>query len=218
MSTYSFLQDDVTQACENDSEEFATYFPKMVNRAEERLARDLDDYGLVTETSIAVSSGNANIALPTGTRIIKNLNIEADGTRINLLPRTDEYLNAYWPVSASTATPVYYSRITDTSVRVAPTPVSTFSGRLVYTSRPTTLTSASNTNYFTKICYDALFNATMVEALVFMKNFTVVPMFEERYVQAVQGLRNQARRTRRDDTSNNASPAGSDNPILPNQS
>lgn len=213
---YTYLVSDIIQASENDSTEFSDYVPKMINRAEERLTRDLDDYGLVSEVSITVSSGNPDFSLPSGTRIVKNLNLTVNGSRINLLLRTDEYLNEYWPVLASTGTPKYYAKITNTSIRIAPTPVSTFSGKLVRVAKPDTLTSTSATNYFTDYCYDALFNAAMVEAAVFMKNWTIVNMFEDRYTKAVEALRNQARRTRRDDNEVPASPAGGDTTVIPN--
>ena len=42
--------------------------------------------------------GDPFITKPVNTLIIKNLNIiKSDGTRINLLQKTDEYLNDYWP-------------------------------------------------------------------------------------------------------------------------
>ena len=50
--------------------------------------------------------------------------------------------------------------------------------------------------------------------MVFMKNFELVSLFEQRYMQAVQTLQNQARRTRRDDMETPASPAGADNPVI----
>jgi hypothetical protein len=214
MANYTYLVDDLIAATENDGSEFLSYIPKMVNRAEERLTRDLDDYGLVTYTSVAVSSGNNNITLPSGTRIVKNFNIVSDGTRINLLQRTDEYIRDYWPVSASTGTPEYYARRNNTTVLIAPTPSSTVNGEVVHISRPVTLASTTPTNYFSDYCYDALFNASMVEAMVFMKNFELVSLFEQRYMQAVQTLQNQARRTRRDDMETPASPAGADNPVI----
>jgi len=214
MANYTYLVDDLIAATENDGSEFLSYIPKMVNRAEERLTRDLDDYGLVTYTSVAVSSGNNNITLPSGTRIVKNFNIVSDGTRINLLQRTDESIRDYWPVSASTGTPEYYARRNNTTVLIAPTPSSTVNGEVVHVSRPVTLASATPTNYFSDYCYDALFNASMVEAMVFMKNFELVALFEQRYMQAVQTLQNQARRTRRDDMETPASPAGADNPVI----
>ena len=214
MANYTYLVDDISQATENDGTEFLNYIPKMVNRAEERLTRDLDDYGLVTYTSVAVSSGVNQVTLPSGTRIVKNLNIVANGTRINLLQRTDEYLRDYWPVSASTGTPEYYARRNNTTVLLAPTPVSTFDGEVVHISRPTTLASATPNNYFSDFCYDALFNACMVEAMVFMKNYNAIQLFEQRYQEALNTLRNQARRTRRDDMQMPASPAGADNNLI----
>ena len=94
MTDYTYLVNDIISACENDGTEFLAYVPNMVNRSEERLTRDLDDYGLVVQTSIAVSASNAEITLPTGTRIVKNFNLINNGSKINLLLKTDEFLNA----------------------------------------------------------------------------------------------------------------------------
>lgn len=213
MPTYTDLINDLIAAAENDAQEFVNYCPNMINRTEERLTRDLDDYGLVAYTSITMGSGIADVSAPAGTRIVKNLNIQSNGSKINLLLRTDEFLNDYWPVESSVGTPKYYAKLTDTLMRVAPTPTSAFSSEIVHISRPTTLTSASNTNYFTDMCYDALFFGCMAEAMMFTKNFSVLPVYEERYKNAVEALRNQARRTRRDDMQTPASPAGGDNTI-----
>ena len=214
MTSYSYLVTDLTEACENDGTEFLSNLPKMINRGEERLTRDLDDYGLMTFTSVAVPVSTAEVTLPTGTRIVKNFNIIADGSRINLLLRTDEFLNDYWPVSASTGTPAYYARTGDTTVKLAPTPTSAYDGTVVHISKPTALSSVSETTYFTDRCYDTLFNACMVEAMVFQKNWQVVELFEKRYLTGVGSLRNQARRTRRDDMQTPRSPEGADNNVV----
>tara|TARA_A100001015_G_scaffold290755_1_gene364151 strand:- start:7333 stop:7986 length:654 start_codon:yes stop_codon:yes gene_type:complete len=214
MANYTYLVNDIIETTENDNSDFTSAIPKFVNRAELRLTKDLDDYGLVTYTSVAVSSGKNLINLPAGTRILKNFNINNAGTKINLLQRTDEFLNDYWNVSASTGTPQYYARRNNTTVLIAPTAVSTVDGVIVHISRPTTLSSASDTNYFSDFCYNALYNASMVEALLFMKNYEAITIYESRYKEEVQALRNQARRTRRDDMETPASPAGGDNTIL----
>jgi len=214
MANYTYLVNDIIETTENDNSDFTSAIPKFVNRAELRLTKDLDDYGLVTYTSVAVSSGKNIINLPAGTRILKNFNINNAGTKINLLQRTDEFLNDYWDVSASTGTPQYYARRNNTTVLIAPTAVSTVDGVIVHISRPTTLSSASDTNYFSDFCYNALYNASMVEALLFMKNYEAITIYESRYKEEVQALRNQARRTRRDDMETPASPAGGDNTIL----
>jgi len=214
MANYTYLVNDIIETTENDNSDNTSAIPKFVNRAELRLTKDLDDYGLVTYTSVAVSSGKNIINLPSGTRILKNFNINNAGTKINLLQRTDEFLNDYWNVSASTGTPQYYARRDNTTVLIAPTAVSTVDGIIVHISRPTTLSSVTNTNYFSDFCYNALYNASMVEALLFMKNYEAITIYESRYKEEVQALRNQARRTRRDDMETPASPAGGDNTIL----
>ncbi len=214
MANYTYLVNDIIESTENDNSDFTSAIPKFVNRAELRLTTDLDDYGLVTHTSVAVSSGKNVVTLPSGTRIIKNVNINNAGTKINLVQRTDEFINDYWSVSASTGTPEYYARRNNTTILIAPTPVSTVDGIVAHISRPVTLSSASDTNYFSDFCYNALYNASMVEALLFMKNYEAISVYESRYKEDVLALRNQARRTRRDDMESPANPAGGDNAIL----
>ena len=212
MADYIYLVEDIIEAAENDGSEFVSAIPRMVNRAEERLVKALDDYGLVTTTSIEVSSGKNKITLPTGTRTIRNVRLDDSGTRIMLLQRTDEFLYDYWPVSASTGTPKYYAKTNNTEIVVAPTASATYGGEISYTARPTTLTSTTPDNYFTEFCYDALFFGSMVEAGDFMKNYSVSTYYEQRYQNAVELLRNQSRRTRRDDMQGPASALG-DNTI-----
>jgi hypothetical protein len=216
MANYSYLVNDIIQACENDGTEFYNYIPNMVNRAEDRLTKDLDDYGLVSYTSVAVSSGNNILTLPSGTRVVKNINIVSNSTKINLLQRTDEYINDYWPVSSSTGEPKYYAPRNNSTVLVAPTPASTYNGQVVHVSRPVTLTSAAPTNYFTDFCYDLLFYASMVEAMIFQKDYSTAQLFDTKYQQLLELQRNQARRTRRDDMETPASPGGADNPLVAN--
>jgi hypothetical protein len=213
MANYTYLVNDIIETTENDGTEFVNHIPKLVNRAEERLTKALDDYGLVTVTSITLSAGTNDYTLPTGTRLVKNINITNNGTKINLLQRTDEFINDYWPVSASTGTPKYYAKRTNTQVRFAPTASADYSGELVYITRPTTLTSATDSNYFSEFCYDALYAACMSEALGFMKNYTAKQVYEQQYQNSVGLLRNQSRRTRRDDMQTPASTGGGDNTI-----
>ena len=162
MANYTYLVNDIIGATENEGSEFISYIPKMVNRVEERLTKALDDYGLVTATSIALTSGTNTFTLPSNTRVIKNIHIEESGSKIGLLQRTDEFINDYWPVSASTGTPKYYARKTNTNIVFAPTASTTYSGELVYVVKPSALTSTNQNNYYSDFCYDALFYGCMI--------------------------------------------------------
>ena len=216
MVAYSYLKTDLINSSENDSSEFEAQVPYFVNKAELRLTKDLDDFGLDEYTTVSVSSGNAaTVSLNDRVRVVRNVNYKVStGTTVtNLLQRTIEYANDYWPVSVSTGTPRYYSRRTNSSIKIVPTPVSVITVEIQSASRPLALASATSTivttsNYFSEYCYDALFYGCMVEATMYMKDWNTLQVWQQQYQVAVDTLRNQARRTRQDDMALAASPAG----------
>jgi hypothetical protein len=216
MPNYSYLKTDLVNTTENDSTEFASQVSAFVKRTEFRLIKDLDDVGLDEYTTVSVSSGNAGaISLNDRTRIVRNVNyIVSNGTTVtNLLQRTVEYAQDYWPVSASQGTPRYYARRNNTELKVVPTPVSAITAVIKTQSQPLPLASATDTsvttsNYFSEYCYDALFAGCMMEATMFMKDWNTLQVWQGYYSVAVDTLRNQARRTRQDDMEVAASPAG----------
>ena len=108
MPNYSDLKTDIINTSENDGTEFSNQVPKFIQKAEFRLVKELDDFGLDEYTTVSVSSGNASaITLNDRVRLVRNINFKtSSGTSVtNLLPRTVEYINDYWPVSASKGTP-----------------------------------------------------------------------------------------------------------------
>ena len=216
MATYSYLKTDIIQTSENDSTEFASAFSYFVDKSELRLLKDLDDVGLNEYTTITLTKDNPVVSLNDRVHIVRNVNYTTSVSSIktNLLQRTYEYAIDYWPyASASVGTPRYYSRKTNSSIYIVPTPATTLSGEVQTVSRPLPLASATGTsvttqNYFSNYCYDALFTGCMIEATMFMKDWNTLPVWENRYQGAVMALRNQARRTRQDDMAIAASPAG----------
>jgi hypothetical protein len=222
MPDFNYLKTDLINTTENDSTEFSTQVSAFVKKTEFRLVKDLDDIGLSEYTNISVSAGNAGaVSLNDRTLIVRNVNfVVSSGTSTtNLLQRTNEYVNDYWPVSASTGTPRYYSRRTNSSIRIVPTPVSVITVEVESQSQPLALasatgTSVTTTNYFSEYCYDALFAGCMMEATIFMKDWNTLPIFQQQYQIAIDQLRNQARRTRSDDMAVAGSPAGGPNTVI----
>ena len=216
MATYSYLKADIIQTSENDSTEFASAFSYFVDKSEIRLLKDLDDVGLNEYTTITLTKDNPVVSLNDRVHIVRNVNYTTSVSSIktNLLQRTYEYAIDYWPYAeTSVGTPRYYSRKTNSSIYIVPTPATTLSGEVQTVSRPLPLSSATGTsvttqNYFSNYCYDALFTGCMIEATMFMKDWNTLPVWENRYQGAVMALRNQARRTRQDDMAVAASPAG----------
>jgi hypothetical protein len=222
MPDFAYLKTDLINTTENDSSEFSTQVSAFVKKTEFRLVKDLDDVGLNEYNNVSVSGGNAG-AIPLNDRalIVRNVNfVVSNGTSVtNLLQRTTEYVNDYWPVSASTGTPRYYTRKNNSSIKIVPTPVSVLTVEIESQSQPLALasatgTSVTTTNYFSEYCYDALFAGCMVEATMYMKDWNTLPVWQQQYQTAIDQLRNQARRTRQDDMAVAASPAGGPNTII----
>ena len=222
MSTYAYLKADIINTTENDSTEFENQIPYFVEKAEIRLTKDLDDVGLTNYSSFTFIASNPVVSLPADTRIVRNVTYKTSTSSniTTLLQRPYEYAIDYWGfASASTGTPRYYARKNNTSIYIVPTPASTLSGEIAYVRRPLGLASATGTsvttsNYFSEYCYDALFYACMMEAVRFQKDPQGMQMWQGDYVNAVEGLRNQARRSRQDNMETAASPAGGPNTLV----
>ena len=211
---FNSLVSAIVETTENDGSEFLGALPNMIQRAQDKMMNDLDDQGLVSYASVAVSSGTAEVSVPSGGEIIKTFTIEVSGARTQLKHRPYEYMLDYWPVSASTGTPRYYGFKTNTEIRVAPTPSATVDSQIGFIAQITTITSASPTNYFTQHCQNALFFATMIEASMFMKSFNTTQAWQQEYQGEIDRLRNRARRSRQDDMQLNTSPAGGPNTLI----
>tara|TARA_R100001509_G_C4726537_1_gene168317 strand:- start:6 stop:575 length:570 start_codon:yes stop_codon:yes gene_type:complete len=184
--------------------------------------KELDDSGLDNYSSFTFAAGNPIVTVPEGTLVVRNVNYKTSVSSniIPLLQRTYEYAIDYFPhASTSTGEPRYYARKNNTEIYVVPTPASTLTGEIQITKRPLALasatgTSATTSNYFSEFCYNALFDACMVESMIFMKNFSLVPNMEQKYQSSINALRNQSRRTRRDDMQSPANPLGGPTPVV----
>jgi len=222
MPSYSFLKTDLINTTENDSSEYESQISNIVERAESRLMKELDDFGLDNYSSFSFTAGDPIVTVPEGTLVVRNVNYKtsASSNITQLLQRTYEYAIDYFPhASASTGTPRYYSRKNNTEIYVVPTPASALTGEIQTTKRPLALSSATGTsattsNYFSEFCYNALFDACMVESMIFMKNFSLVPTMEQKFQGSINALRNQSRRTRRDDMQSPANPLGGPTPVV----
>ena len=213
--TFNQLVERIKTTSEDTSTEFVGDIPAFIERAEARLTREIDSYGVVQYATSNMVIGDPFITKPVNTLIIKNLNIiKSDGTRINLLQKTDEYLNDYWPQRTSVGVPRYYANFGFNNLLIAPTPVSAYDCEMSYIVQPTAATSVHQQNFFTEYCSNALFYASMKEACMFMKNYSAAQVWEQEYQRAFTDLLNEARRTRQDDMRNNASPAGGDNTLV----
>jgi len=201
--TYAALTSAVVDEAEMDGDTtFQTQLPNLIDRAEWRLTRDLDSFGLVINMSATGSVATPWIPLPTGCLIIKSFMIQDAGYRTNLIMKTNEWLNEYWPdrVSVITSTPPkYFARFDNSTAIVAPAFASANELQMQFVVRPSALSVSEQTNFFTNFTPSALFFATMVETAYFMKDAQAAQLWEGRYQNEVDRIRNEGRRQRNDD-------------------
>jgi len=214
---YESLVSLISNTAENTEDSFMSNMPNFINLTGGKMIRDLDAFGMVITTSVALSAGSSTITVPQDFRIPKSFIVVVSGRRKQLQWRTLEYCYDYWPDSASsdpTLTPDYYG-IQGSDFIIVPTPASTFPVQLSYISSVTALSTVASTNYFTDKCSDALFYGSMVEALRYDKNFADAAQWQTAYSGALESIKNEERRTRQDNQANNASPSGSPNSSAP---
>jgi hypothetical protein len=214
--TYSSLVSAIQETAENTGSEFVDSIPNFISRTEKRLTRDIDLQGLTKFATTNFVTATPIYQKPTNALIVKNLTITSGGSRINLVMKTKEYLNDYWPDRTSVGEPRYYANY-GTELLVAPAPASAYPAEISYVVEPTALASSTQEeNYFTQYCSNALFYGSMVEAALFMKNPTAANIWESFYGRELAALNNEARRSRRDSMAMPASPAGGPNTLTGN--
>jgi hypothetical protein len=214
--TYSSLVLAIQETAENTGSQFVDSIPNFISRTEKRLTREVDLQGLTKFATTDFVTATPIYQKPTNALIVKNLTITSGGSRINLVMKTKEYLNDYWPDRTSVGEPRYYANY-GTELLVAPAPASAYPAEISYVVEPTALASSTQEeNYFTQYCSNALFYGSMVEAALFMKNPTAANIWEAFYGREISALNNEARRSRRDSMAMPASPAGGPNTLTGN--
>jgi hypothetical protein len=162
---------------------FQTMLPNMIDDAEQRLYRTLDLLNTsVRDSSAAMTAGNRNFNLPStlGTFIVTDeINVVTPagttnpdaGTRNQLVPCSDEMLNAIWPSVTGSTVPQYFAMVNQNLIIVGPWPDQSYQVEVVGTIRPQALSSSNTTTLLSVYFPDLLVAASMVFAAGYMKNY-----------------------------------------------
>jgi len=197
---YNSLVSALQAATELDSSEATAYYDTAIDLAQERLTRDLDVHGFTIYTTVSMASGSAFVARPSAARIIKSVyKIASTGEFTPLFMRTGEFCRDYWPIRTSTSTPLFYADHGFTLFLLCPTPGADGTLEFEVVVRPTAVSSGHLENWFTTYAGNALFYASMVEMLAWMKNATAMKDWDTRYLTELANLTIEAKRNRRDD-------------------
>jgi hypothetical protein len=176
-TNYDTLKTSVESYCEDDSSEFTAQFQNCVNRAEERIIRDLD---------LVVFNATLSTTTSTGVATYTKGFTDAPIISINFPDSSDDFAErrsyAYIQAHGGSGIPRYFYE-NETTVYWAPTPDASYTFNMTYISRPSKLTSSNTTNWLTRNVADLLIYGTLVEAETFLIAPERVQEFEEKYRQ-----------------------------------
>lgn len=195
--TYTELVTAVSDYCENT---FATAdMNTMIKQAEQRIYNTVQISNLRKNVTGTLTSGNKYLSAPDDFLSTYSLAIypNGGGDYVYLLNKDVNFIRDAYPNPADTGTPKHYAIFGPQSVDVkelafilGPTPDAAYNAELHYYYYPESIVTAGQTwlgdNFDT-----ALFNATMMEAITYMKGEAdLVTLYKERYESAIFLLKN----------------------------
>lgn len=166
---------------ESSNADFLTVLPSIINDAEMRIYRELDLLNTSTRSTTTLTAGNRNLTLPSanGTVIVcDEINVITpvatqpdSGTRNQVVPASDELLNALWPSVTGSTVPQYWAMVNQDTVIFGPWPDQSYVVEVVHTIRPNSLSSTNTTTLLSVYFPDLFVAASMVFGAAYQKNF-----------------------------------------------
>ena len=180
---------------------------RFVQNAENRIFKTVDSDDKKFYATSETTSGNRYITVPTGTRIIRYIQVTDDSSsdQVYLKQVDSSFIATYHPDpdnSDDHAIPKYFAHWDNDNWVVAPTPDKAYVLTMAYEKQPTTLTTSDSTT--TEISTkqpELLLYACLVEAFKFLKGpDNMIQLYETSYQEALQTFAaEQQGRRRRDE-------------------
>jgi hypothetical protein len=199
--TYTSLLEDISTYAERDDSPFLAQRARFVMLAENRIASEVRGLGSMAFVQSALSTGSPVIEKPSRWRENISFTITlADGSKKVLMPRSYQYLRAFWPDQSVTDEPRFYSDYDYEHFFIAATPDSSYTFEIAYYERPEPLSDLNQTNWFTQYAPQLLLYASLLEAQPFLKLDGRTQQFQALYDRAVQAIGNESMRRMSDIT------------------
>jgi hypothetical protein len=162
---------------------FQIFLPNCIDYAEQRMYRELD---LITTTVIdsntITSSGVRLVTLSTAQGafvVVEEVaayssagTTSSNGTRIQLIPTTREFINIVYPSNAlNNGVPTFYNLLSNTQLVVGPTPDAPYRLEVTGTMRPTSLSSGNSSTFLSVYLPDVFIAACMVYATGYQRDW-----------------------------------------------
>ena len=190
--TLSTLKTAVQNYVESAETTFVASLDTFIEEAEERILKAVELPVFRKNVTGTAAASNTYLSTPTDFLASYSLAVISSSVYSYLLFKHVSFIRDFTPNASTTGLPKYYALFDDNSFILAPTPDQTYTFELHYKYRPASLTTTSGTDttWLSNNAPDALLYGTLVEAANFLKNPQETALYEQRFVQAVNGLKN----------------------------
>lgn len=149
-------------------------YPFIIQDAELMIYRDLDPTAIDKTATTTATFGVPNLTVPADMVVLRELSYYTPaggtGTRVQLQRRSITFIRDYWPVSANTAPPIYFTQ-EGGGIFVAPTFDAAYTVEMFYVSRPVPFSISNTPTYLSNFYPDLLFFASMLVGSGYLKNY-----------------------------------------------
>lgn len=195
----------------NTEPTFIDYIPSFVKIAEERIYNTVQIPTLRKTTTLTMTLGNPNLALPSDYTAPFSVAItQTDGSgnsyKTYLLNKDVEYIRQAFPYPSPSSyygPPTHYAVVANSNFLFGPTPDQAYSVELQYYAYPTSITNtvAPDTTWLGNYASNCLLYGTLREAYLYMKGEEdMVKYYEDKYQEGILMLKALAEGKGRRDT------------------
>ena len=195
--TYTSLVAQVTNYIDRNDADTLAQIPNFIYQAQQYLSSACKTIGVESSVVSFFIAGQSVYQKPANWR--RNISMNAgSGTLFNtrnpVLLRTYEFLRAYTPNSADAtkrALPKFYADYGFYNILVAPTPDQAYPFEFIFLEIPDPVTAINQTNWWTNYAPQVLLNATLLEAMYFLKNDERIEAFKAARQEGVDLINTQ---------------------------
>jgi len=195
--TYTSLFNQVVSYLDREDVATQEQIPKFIYQAQQYLSLACKTIGVESSVVSFFIPGQSVYQKPANWRRNISMNAGSGATfdiRNPILLRTYEFLRAYTPDSADAtkrALPRFYSDYQFTNFLVAPTPDQAYPFEYTFLQIPDPVTLTNQTNWWTNFAPQVLLNATLLEAMYFLKNDERIETFKAARQEGVDLINQQ---------------------------
>ncbi len=202
MTTYNSLIAQVTSWLQRSTNDVSTIsaIPQFISLAEDRISSDYENAGfikVVTKFQRLEAFRDGVYCYVKPSRWRRNLNFNyginsggdiRNNTRVTLYQKEYGDLVDYWPNRTLTGAPKFYAEYDYVNWIIAPTPDDYYPFEVRYIESIAPLSQFNQSNWLTQFAFGLLFYRTLIEAELFLKNYSDIPQLEDQYNKRLQSL------------------------------